>query len=112
MQFLAWLAEFILFSLKFHPQIYNGPQFKIFKAGEINVIKIVLKSLDKMEDLHGSAYFQFLRAQLQLILIAPKGRRFDKQILVVAAEIYGISPAAYKMIYRSGVLAIPSVSTI
>ena len=75
-------------------------------------LTIVLESLDKMEDLHGSAHFQFLRAQIQLLLIAPKGRRFDKQILVVAAEIYGISPAAYKMIYRSGVLAIPSVSTI
>ena len=75
-------------------------------------LSTVLESLDKMEDLHGSAHFQFLRAQLQLLLIAPKGRRFDKQILVVAAEIYGISPSAYKMIYRSGVLAIPSVSTI
>ena len=75
-------------------------------------LKIILESLDKMEDLHGSAYFQFLRAQLQLLLTAPKGRRFDKQILVVATEIYGISPAAYKMIYRSGVLAIPSVATI
>jgi len=75
-------------------------------------LKIILESLDKMEDLHGSAHFQFLRAQLQLLLNAPKGHRFDKQILVVAAEIYGISPAAYKMIYRSGVLAIPSVATI
>ena len=75
-------------------------------------LNIVLESLDKMEDLHGSAHFQFLRAQLQLILIAPKGRRFDKQILVAAAEIYGISAAAYKMIYHFGVLAIPSVTTI
>ena len=75
-------------------------------------LKIILESFDKMEELHGSAHFQFLRAQLELLLTAPKGRRFDKQILVVAAEIYGISPAAYKMIYRSGVLAIPSVATI
>ena len=75
-------------------------------------LKKVLESLDKMVDLHSSAYFQFLRAQLQLILTTPKGRRFDKQILVIAAELYSISPAAYKLIRRSGVLALPCVATI
>ena len=69
-------------------------------------LKNVLESFDSMIDLHDSPYFQFLRAQLQLLLCSPKARRFDKQNLVLAAELYSISPAAYKMLRRSGALAL------
>ena len=75
-------------------------------------LKNILESFDSMVDLHDSPYFQFLRAQIQLLLCSHKARRFDKQILVVAAELYSIAPAAYKMLRRSGALALPCVTTM
>ena len=75
-------------------------------------LKNVLESFDSMVDLHDSPYFQFLRAQLQLLLCSPNARRFDKQILILAAELYSISSAAYKMLRRSGALALPCVTTM
>ena len=75
-------------------------------------LKNVLESFDSMIDLHDSPYFQFLRAQLQLLLCSPNARRFDKQILILAAELYSISSAAYKMLRRSGALALPCVTTM
>ena len=73
-------------------------------------LKNVLESFDSMVDLHDSPYFQFLRARLQLLLCSPNARRFDKQILIFAAELYSISSAAYKMLRRSGALALPCVT--
>ena len=57
-------------------------------------------------------YFQFLQAQLQLLLCSPKAHRFDKQILVLAAKLYSISPAAWKMLRPSGALALPCFTTM
>ena len=75
-------------------------------------LKNVLESFDSMVDLHDSPCFQFLLVQLQLLLCSPKARRFDKQILVLAVELYIISPAAYKMLHRSGALAPPCLTTM
>ena len=86
--------------------------FDNYEVTNFDNLQKILKSFDKMVDLHSSSHFQFLRAQLEMILLPPKGRRFDKQILVVASELYSVSPAAYKTIRRAGVLALPSVSTI
>ena len=83
-----------------------------YDADNNDYLKNVLRSLDSMTDIYDSAYYQFLRGQLQLLLCVPNARRFDKQTLVIAAELYSISPAAYKMLRRSGVLALPCVTTM
>ena len=49
-------------------------------------LKNVLEPFDSMVDLHDSPYFQFLRAQL--LLCTPKARQFDKQSLVLTAELF------------------------
>ena len=54
-----------------------------------------------------SPHFQFIYAQLQLLLTSPEGRRYDKNLYVLAAEIHNISPAAYKMLRRSGSVILP-----
>ena len=45
-----------------------------------------------------SPHYQFLYSQLQLLLCSPKGRRFDRNMYVFAAELHNISPAAYRML--------------
>ena len=60
-----------------------------------------------MVELHDSPHFQFLQEQMQLLLTQPNGRRFTKHILVLAAELFCISPAAYRMIRNSGAICLP-----
>ena len=87
-------------------------KIKHYEPSNDDHLQKVLESLDKMTDLHDSAFFQFLRNQLVLLLRSPKARRFQKQILVIAAELFSISASAYKMLRRSGVLALPGVTTL
>ena len=47
-----------------------------------------------------------------MLLVKPKGRRYDKETILLAAELYNVSPAAYKMLLKSGTLALPSVKII
>jgi hypothetical protein len=55
-----------------------------------------------------SPHYQFLYDQLKLFLSQPTGRRFDKHMYILAAEIYNISPATYRMIRKSGSIILPS----
>ena len=59
-----------------------------------------------------SPHFQFLYAQLQLLLTSSNGHRFDRNIYIFAAELYGISPAAYKMVRKSGSVILHSIDMI
>ena len=65
-----------------------------------------------MLDFHDSPHFQFIIAQLRMLLTKPKGRRYDKETIVLAAELHNISPAAYKMLLKSGAMAHPSIKII
>ena len=47
-----------------------------------------------------------------MLLTKPKGRRYDKETIVLAAELHNISPAAYKMLLKSGAMAHPSIKII
>ena len=60
-----------------------------------------------MVELHDSPHFQFLEEQIQLLLTKPTGRRFTKHILVLAAELFCVSPAAYRMLRNSGAICLP-----
>ena len=59
-----------------------------------------------------SPHYQFLYSQLQLLLCSPKGRRFDRNMYVFAAELHNISPAAYRMLRNSGSVVLPRVELI
>ena len=58
------------------------------------------------------SHYQFLYAQLGLLLTAPKGRRFDRNLYVLAAKLHSISPAAYIMLRKSGAIALPRVELL
>ena len=48
----------------------------------------------------------------QLILTPINGRRYNKHLLILAAELLFISPAAYRMLRRSEVIILPREITI
>ena len=56
--------------------------------------------------------FQFVYSQLQLLLTHPEGRRLDRNIYVLAAELHNISLAAYKMLRKSGSVVLPGVELL
>ena len=47
-----------------------------------------------------------------MLLTSSNGHRFDRNIYIFAAELYGISPAAYKMVRKSGSVVLPSIDMI
>ena len=57
-------------------------------------------------------HFHFVYSQLQLLLIPPEGRRFDRNFYVPAAELHNISPAAYRMLRKSDSVVLPRVKLL
>ena len=75
-------------------------------------VKSALNSLDLMCDLRDSSHFQCIDTQLRLLLLTPKARRFNKQVIILATELHNISPSAYKMLRRSGAVILLCIKTI
>lgn len=77
-----------------------------YEFGDNEYLKCALEELSSMSCC-GSPHYQFLYAQLQLLLVPPTGRRFDKNLYILAAELHNISPAAYRMLRKSGSIVLP-----
>ena len=71
-----------------------------------------LEELNCMEDLHTSSHFQFLMAQLEMLLIHPNELRYTKYSLIFAAELLCVSPAAYRMLRGSRTIILPKQQLI
>ena len=65
----------------------------------------VLHDLDTLKD---SPVYSFLLEQFQLLITNKYGRQYNKDVLILAAEILNISPAAYRMLRRSEAIILPS----
>ena len=83
-----------------------------YEVSNDDLLNHALESLNQMSDFHASPHFQFIVAQLRMLLTKPKGRRYDKETIVLAAELHNVSPAAYKMLQKSGAMALPSIKII
>ena len=70
-------------------------------------VRAAIEQLDEIEDLQDSTNLQFILDQLQLLRVSPKARRYTKHTLVFAVELFGISPAAYRMLRRSKAITLP-----
>ena len=83
----------------------------VYEFKDADYLKSVLQKLSQMS---GSdlPHFQFVYSQLQLLLTHPEGRRFDKNLYVLAAEHHSISPAAYRMLRKSGSVVLPRVKLL
>ena len=91
----------------------NGPSLiKIlscimeYEFKDTDYLKCALEELNRMS-CSDSPHYQFLYAQLQWLLTSPKGRLFDKNLYVLAAELHTISPAACRMLWKSGSIVLP-----
>ena len=60
-----------------------------------------------MDSLFDSSSYQFLLEQFHLLLCYRHGRRYHKHLLIFAAELFSISPAAYRMVKRSEIILLP-----
>ena len=60
-----------------------------------------IQDLMEIEYLQDNPTSKLILEQLQLILTPINGRRYNKHLLILAAELLCISPAAYRMLRRS-----------
>ena len=65
----------------------------VYEFKDADYLKSALKELSQM-NCSDLPHFQFVYSQLQLLLTHPEGRRFDRNLYVLAAELHIISPAA------------------
>ena len=61
-------------------------------------LKRAKKELNKIVDMLETLNFQFIQSQLDMILTPKNNRRYSKHVMVFAAELLCVSPAAYRMI--------------
>ena len=71
-----------------------------------------IQDLMEIEYLQDNPTYQLILEQLQLILTPINGRRYNKHLLILAAELLCISPAAYRMLRRSEAIILPRERTI
>ena len=70
-------------------------------------INAVLADLENVEELHDDPTFQFITDQLHLMMKPPNRQRYATHTLVFAVELFGVSPAAYRMLRRSKSIVLP-----
>lgn len=71
-----------------------------------------LQELNNIDDVANSSHFQFLLAQLEMLLTPPNKLRYSKYSLIFAAELMCISPAAYRMLRGSRTMILPKQQVI
>ena len=64
-----------------------------FEPNNENILLKAIETLKSTSDLHNSPHFHHIMSQLHLLLTPKKGRRYDKETFVLAAELFNISPA-------------------
>ena len=80
-----------------------------FEPTNEDILLRVIDTLKSTSDLHHSQHFHHIMSQLHLLLTPKSGRRYDKETLVLAAELFNTSPAAYRMLRNSGSVALPGI---
>ena len=73
-------------------------------ADRLNMIMSQLEELDEFQD---DTHYQFIVSQLDLLTKPKNRRRFSKHIIVFAVELFGVSPAAYRLLRRSKTIVLP-----
>ena len=84
---------------------------RVYKFKNADYLKSALQELNQMScsDL---PHFQFVYSQLFFLLTHPEGRRFDRNLYVLAPKLYNISPAAYRILQKSGSVVLPRVELL
>ena len=85
---------------------------KLFKPSNKANGSFVLDYLETLGVLHDSPQFQFIQDQLQLLITPRNGHRSTKNSFILAAELFCISPFAYRMLRNSGAACLPNEKLI
>ena len=83
----------------------------VYEFKDADYLKSALQELSQI-NCSDLPHFQFVYSQLQLLLSYLEGRRFDRNLYVLAAELHNISPAAYRMLRKSGSVVLPRVELL
>ena len=83
----------------------------VYEFKNADYLKSALQELSQM-NCSDLPHFQFVYSQLQLLLTHPESRRFERNLYVLAAELHNISPAAYRMLQKSGSVVLPRVKLL
>ena len=83
----------------------------VYEFKDADYLKSTLQELSQMScsDL---PHFQFVYSQLQLLLTHTEGRRFERNLYVLATKLHNISPAAYRMLRKSGSIVLLRVELL
>ena len=84
----------------------------LYEPSNDDYLQKALKSLNSMETLLDCSTYQFLTNQFNLLLSKKHGCRYHKHVLIFAAELLNISPAAYRMVKRSEIIILPDEKMI
>lgn len=87
-------------------------QVNTYEHTSNEILQRVISQLCEMTEAYDIAHFTFLLSQLRLMLQLPTGRRFDTDTMIFAIQLHNISPSAYKMIRRSGLIILPSTKQV
>jgi hypothetical protein len=68
----------------------------------------IMQEMDQMTDVHHLPNFQFLQSQLQMLLMPKNNFHYCKHVLILASELLCVSPAAYRLLRRSGAINLPN----
>ena len=91
---------------------YITDQVNAYEYTSQEILEHAISQLCNMTEAHELAHFTFLLSQLRLIFKPPDGRRFDTDTMIFAMQLHNISPSAYKMIRRSGLIILPSTEKV
>ena len=71
------------------------------------LIDKVIDDLSTVTEFDHYPNFQFIQEQLQVLNRPARARRYSKNVLVLAAELLCVSPAAHKLLRDSNVILLP-----
>lgn len=83
-----------------------------YKLTDHDYSQKALEYLNSMENYLEEPTFQFILEQLSLLFTHKNGRRYQKHVLVFAAELFSVSPAAFRLLKRSGMIIMPNEGMI
>ena len=92
--------------------VTSGRNFEHHEPESSAYLDKAIGVLDCLVEYHDSSHFQFVQDQLQLMLTPPNGRRYSKHVIILAAQLHNLSPAAYKMLRMSKAIALPNEKLI
>ena len=87
-------------------------QVKCFEPSDNDRISKALDCLNELSDVDNIPAIQFIQEQLQLVMKQSNRRRYAKNVVIFAAELFAHSPSAYRFLRKSGTIILPKEEVV